>query len=180
MPTPRASTRAAHWRALQKTARCCCKVWPVSTPKTPPASMSQSRITAPASMVRSKACASACRRNTSVPAWTHALPTWSRPASKSWKSSVRWSRKSACRTCSTPFQPTTSSPRRKPRPTCRVSTACVSATVARTRWTSPTCTSAPVAKASVLKYSVASWSVPTPSRPVTTTPTTCRRRKSVA
>jgi aspartyl/glutamyl-tRNA(Asn/Gln) amidotransferase subunit A (EC 6.3.5.-) len=46
-------------------------------------------------------------KDTSVPASTRASPSWSRPASRSWKSSVRWSRKSACRTCSTPSRRTT-------------------------------------------------------------------------
>jgi aspartyl-tRNA(Asn)/glutamyl-tRNA(Gln) amidotransferase subunit A len=56
---------------------------------------------------RCRACASACRRNTSAPASTHASPNWSTTASRSWKSSAPWSRKSACRTCSTPSRPTT-------------------------------------------------------------------------
>jgi aspartyl-tRNA(Asn)/glutamyl-tRNA(Gln) amidotransferase subunit A len=65
------------------------------------------RTTAPPSTARCRACASACPPNTSAPASTRASPTWSMPASRPSKASARWSSRSACRMCSTPFRPIT-------------------------------------------------------------------------
>lgn len=82
-----------------------------------------------------KGCVSACRKNISVQASTRASRSWCMKASRNWKSSAQSSRKSACRTCNTPFLPITSSLRQRHRPTCRVSTACASATAVKTRKT---------------------------------------------